>query len=217
MSFLLLDNNLAFSIALSLMLIIGLMEGVLVVLGIGLSQAIDSMLPDLNIDAETGFVHGDGALSNFLGWIRVGQVPALVILIVFLCSFSLTGLAIQLALESIFGFTLPALIASFIVFFITLPFIRGINGVLSKIVFKDETESISSDSFIGRVAVITLGESRQGSPAEARFKDQHGTTHYVMVEPMENNSFRQGDKVLLVESLGSIFKVIEPLNSNLND
>lgn len=217
MDFLLIDNNIPFSIALTLMLIIGLMEGVLTVLGIGISQAFDSVLPDIELDANVGFYQGGGALSNFLGWIRFGQVPALVIFIVFLCSFSLIGLTLQSMLDEIFSFTLPAIIASPIAFFCALPVVRGSNGLLSKIIFKDETESISSSSFVGRIAMITLGESRQGSPAEARFKDQHGTTHYLMVEPMEDAVFKRGDEVLLVESVGAIFKVIEPKNSNLKN
>lgn len=217
MEFLFSDDNLPFSIALTLMLIIALMEGVLTLLGIGMSQALDSLLPDadLNVDLDADFSPNGSALSNLLGWIRFGQVPVLVMFVVFLTAFGLIGLAIQLAMDGILSMTLPAWISAPLASFAALPVVRGSTGVLSKVVFKDETESISSNSFVGRVAMITLGEARQGSPAEARFKDRFGTTHYVMVEPMEDVVFVKGDKVLLVESAGAVFKVIETNNPNL--
>lgn len=214
MEFLLADNNFPFSVALMLMLIIALTEGVLTVIGAGMSEAIDSLLPDIEFDID-GNISSGGVLTSFLGWIRFGQVPALVLLVIFLATFGLAGLVFQSVLESILGFTLPALIASPLAVVAALPMVRGCNGVLAKVAFKDETESISASTFVGRVAVITIGEARQNSPAEARFKDRHGTTHYVMVEPMEDVVFKQGDKVLLVESAGATFKVIEPVNPNL--
>lgn len=215
MDFLFSDNNLPFSIALTLMLIIALMEGTLTLLGIGMSQALDSLMPDVNLDVDADFAPNGGALSNLLGWIRFGQVPVLVMFVVFLTAFGLIGLVLQTLLDGLIGFTLPALLAAPIAFFAALPVVRVSTGVLSKVVFKDETESISSSSFVGRIAVITLGEAKKNSPAEARFKDRFGTTHYLMVEPMEDVVFKKGEKVLLVEAAGSIFKVIEPKNPNL--
>lgn len=216
MDFLFSDNNLPFSIALTLMLIIAFMEGVLTLLGIGMSQALDSLMPDVNLDIDADFTPNGGALSNLLGWIRFGQVPVLVMFVVFLNAFGLIGLALQMFLDGLIGFTLPVLLAAPIAFIAALPVVRVSTGVLSKVVFKDETESISSDTFVGRIAMITLGKAKINSPAEARFKDRFGTTHYVMVEPMEDVVFEKGDKVLLVESAGAVFKVIEPKNPNLS-
>lgn len=214
MEFLLSDDNYPFSVALMLMLIIALTEGVLTVLGAGMSQALDSVLPDVDFDLDADISSG-GVLTSFLGWIRFGQVPALVLLVIFLATFGLSGLMIQSFIESVTGHTIPALIATPLAVFLSLPMLRTCNGVLGKVVFKDETESISSSTFIGRVATITIGEARQGSPAEARFKDRHDTTHYVMVEPVEDVVFTKGQKVLLVESSGAVFKVIDPVNPNL--
>jgi len=215
MEFLFADNNMPFSITLLLMLIIAVMEGALTLIGLGMSQALDSLLPDVDIDVD-GNMGSGGALSNLLGWIRFRQVPMLILLVIFLAAFSLTGFALQLILDNALGFTLPAIIAAPIAFMLCLPMVRTSTGILAKVVFKDETESISSKSFVGNVAVITVGEARMGSPAEARFSDRFGTSHYVMVEPIDNNIFKQGDKVLLVEERGSVFSVIEPSNPNLN-
>lgn len=214
MEFLFADNNMPFSIALMLMLIIAVMEGALTLIGLGMSQALDSLLPDIDADMDSSGSSG-GALSNLLGWIRFGQVPMLILLVVFLAAFSLIGLALQLALDNALGFTLPAIIAAPLAFMGSLPVLRTSTGILAKVVFKDETESISSNSFVGHIAVITVGEARLGSAAEARFSDRFGTSHYVMVEPIDDNIFKQGDKVLLVEERGAIFSVIAPTNPNL--
>ncbi|MEZ5581571.1 MAG: DUF1449 family protein [Candidatus Competibacteraceae bacterium] len=39
------------------------------------------------------------------------------------------------------------------------------------------------NQFIGRVAVITLGTAGYDSPAQAKLRDQHGQTHYIMTAP----------------------------------
>jgi len=102
--------------------------------------------------------------------------------------------------------------------FLALPVIRVLGGLLGKIIIRDETEVVSRNSFVGRVATITLGEAKQGSPAEAKFRDEHGTTHYVMVEPDHTNeTFVSGESVLLVSDSGSVMKAIKPNNLHLKD
>ena len=93
---------------------------------------------------------------------------------------------------------------------LSLPQVRFLTGILSKIAIRDETESISREQFIGRTARITLGIASPGQPAEAKFTDQFGTTHYVMVEPESDESFQQGEAVLIYRENGSTFKVIKP-------
>jgi hypothetical protein len=65
------------------------------------------------------------------------------------------------------------------------------------------------------VATITLGEARQGSPAEARFRDQFGTTHYLMVEPDDGETYQAGDNVLLVQQRGAVYQCIRSDNKHL--
>ena len=63
--------------------------------------------------------------------------------------------------------------------------------------------------------MITIGQAAAGSPAEARFSDEFGTTHYVMVEPDGEETFSQGDQVLLVAERGATFHVIRPTSKHL--
>jgi hypothetical protein len=53
---------------------------------------------------------------------------------------------------------------------------------------------------------VTIGTARRGSPAQARVRDVHGQTHYVMIEPNdEAQSVGAGEAVLLVRREGNIF------------
>ena len=75
----------------------------------------------------------------------------------------------------------------------------------------------SKESLVGRVATITLGTAKHGHPAEAKVKDQHDQTHYLMVEPDAlEQEFAQGTKVLLVRKQGAVFYVINIEHDALN-
>ncbi|BBM01179.1 YqiJ family protein [Microbulbifer sp. GL-2] len=209
MAFLLQDQNLIFTGALVLMLMIAVLEGVMTLIGIGISDLLDNMLPEFDVDAP------DGGLTKVLGWLRFGEVPALILLVVFLVAFGVTGLLIQMFVESNFGLLLPEGLLALGVFFLTLPQVRFVGNLLRRFAIGDETEAVGRDSFIGCVAVITIGKAEAGSPAEARFSDEYGTSHYVMVEPDESETFKQGEKVLLVEELGAHFRVTRPTSQHL--
>lgn len=213
MTFLFADGNYPFAVALVLMLFIAVLEGVLVLIGLGLSQFIDAMLPSIDLSAE-GEVPNVG-LSRFLAWLRIGQVPVLIILVLLLLLFGLGGVAIQSLMLSTLGFMLPSLVAAIPALIVALVLTRLLTGILSKVLLKDETEAISSASFIGQVAMITLGEAREGSPAEARLRDRFGTTHYMMVEPDNGEFYRAGDNVLLVQKRGAVYRCIRSDNQHL--
>ncbi|WHI51154.1 YqiJ family protein [Microbulbifer sp. MLAF003] len=213
MIFLLEDQNLIFTGALILMFMIALLEGVMTLIGVGISDLLDNMLPDIDIDGPDGGAT-DG-LTKVLGWLRFGEVPALILLVAFLVGFGVTGLLIQVFVESTLGLLLPGGLLALVVFFLALPQVRFVGNLLRRFAVGDESEAVRRNSFIGRVAVITVGKAEAGSPAEARFNDEYGTTHYVMVEPDESETFNQGEKVLLVEELGVHFRVTRPTSEHL--
>jgi hypothetical protein len=111
---------------------------------------------------------------------------------------------------------LPGWLAALLVLPVTLPFVRGGGAVLAKVMPRDETQSVSAQSFIGQVATIVLGTARPGSAAQARLRDKHGQTHYVMVEPDEaDEQFDAGEAVLIVSQQGHTYRVIRADNAAL--
>ncbi len=207
--FLLQDSNQLFTGALILMLLIAVLEGVMTLIGVGLSDFLDNLLPDFDLNTDVPDTGLSGGLTKLLGWLRFGEIPALILLVAFLVTFGVAGLLFQMFAEAFFGSLLPSGLIAIPVFFVTLPLVRVLGNIMRKFAVGDETEAIGRDTFVGRMATITLGEATTGSPAEARFSDEFGTTHYVMVEPYdEGEKYSQGQQVVLVEEYGASFRVI---------
>lgn len=215
------DETQIFVVALAVMLIIAAMEGVATLMGAGLSGFLDSLLPEVDVDIDIDL---DGPQSSpplftrFLGWLRIGQVPVLMIIVIFLTAFGLIGLSMQQIARGMVGGYLPGWICAVGAAAVALPVVRLLGGVLAFIMPKDETSAVAETTFIGRIATITLGTARQGSPAEARLHDEHGQVHYIMLEPdTETEAFSQGTDVLVTERLGSVFRGIRNETSALVD
>lgn len=209
-----------FTVSLTIMLMIAVLEGTTTMIGMGVSHMVETFMPDFDLDADIDSPDGTspGVLTKTFGWLRIGQVPFLIILVAFLTIFGLTGLILQSVILEFIGILLPGLAASGAALAVTLPMVRMVTGMIARIMPKDETEAVSEKSFIGRVAVITLGRATQGKPAQAKLRDQFGTTHYIMVEPdLADESFQQGDPVLIVRQTGAGFTAIRNPVSALND
>jgi len=216
-----------FAIALSLMLLIAAVELVGALMGMPASAMLDSLLPeidaDVDLDLEADYSGGpldadapsvpnapsSGPLSQILGWLCVGKVPVLVLLIVFLTAFGLAGFIIQGVVRGILGVSLPAVIAVAPALFAAIPMTRVAALTLAKIMPKEQTEAVSQKHFIGKVATIIRGEASKGGPAEAKLTDSFGQTHYVLIEPDdETETFQQGTDVIIVKQTGSFYQAI---------
>ncbi len=224
--FLIAGQNLPFTVAICLMLVITFMEGVGTLLGSGLSEMVESLMPDFDLDVDIDIdadidgpdIDPQGGLTKILGWLRIGEVPFLMLLIVFLTVFGLVGLGIQSLAQEMFGNLLPGLATGIVVFLISMPLVRLLGGLLAKVIPKDETDAVSEDSFIGRTATITLGQANKGNPTRAKLHDQYGTTHYILVEPdLDDELFEQGSSVILVSRAGAVFKAIRNTSAVLTD
>lgn len=157
--------------------------------------------------------HHGSAKHHALAWMRVGQVPVMALLVIFLGSFGFLGIAVQVLAEGLLGGLLPAWAASAVAFVGSIPVVRVTGGWVARLAPKDETTAVSSDSFVGSSARVVLGTARPGSPAQAKLVDRHGQTHYVLVEPEagpegEQSSFETGSSVILVERRGAVFRAV---------
>lgn len=204
-------ENLPFSVAILVLIIIALLEGVGALVGASLSGLMDNLAPeiDMEISGDGPDLNNHGPFAEVLSWLRVGKVPVIVLIIVFLVGFGLGGLVLQQLCLETFGFLMPVYLAWIPAFIVALPTVRVFGGALNKIIPKDETSAVSKDTLIGRVATMTLGTARKDYPAQGKVKDSFGKTHYVMVEPDEGNTeFNQGSEVLLVRRDGAKFFAI---------
>lgn len=207
--FLTASGNIPFSVALVVVFALAMLEGVGMLMGAGVSSFIEHLLPTVDMDVDVPDVQSPGLVSQLLGWLYIGKVPFLIVLIALLTSFGIVGLIMQSLIQSLLGLMLPALLAAPLALAGALPVSRGFTAGIARIMPRDETEAVSTDSFVGRVAIVTTGTARHGSAAQARLSDQYGQSHYVMVEPdSADEALPTGSEVLLVKKQGNRFIAI---------
>lgn len=183
-------ENVFFSAAVVLMLLIGVVQ----LVGLG---------GDFDADAHADL---DGDL---LGWLGIGRLPLLMLLVVFLAVFGLVGLVGQQVLLDTTGALLPALIAVPAAAVLALPLTGLAANGLARVLPHDHTTAIAIEDLAGRSAQIVTGRAEQGSAARARVEDRHGQAHYVMVEPDNpGQRFEEGETVLLVRLENGLFRAI---------
>ena len=193
-------SNIVFSISLCLMFLFGLFEIVLTILGGGSQGFLDQFLPeDVGHNAELGVDADAGIVTRVLDWLYLGRIPLFVWLIIFLCVYSLLGFTIQAVVNQMTSMMFSAWIIAPACMFLCMPFVRFSAMLIARILPQDETTAIYSDELIGRTATIILGDARPQSPAQAKVKDQHGLTHYILVEPEQDEIFSQGQSVVLTQ------------------
>jgi hypothetical protein len=213
-----------FVVALGLMFVIGMLEGLSTLMGMGLSGFLDGMIPEFDVDADfdadvdgDGHIPDAGVFSKVLGWMHVGRVPILILFVVFLTFFGLGGLFVQAVSRGLLGGPLPTLVAMIPAIFTALVSVRATGGLLGKLMPNDETDAVSSHSFIGRVATLGAATATEGNPAQAKLKDQHGQTHYLLVEPDVSGAvLESGSEVVLVRQAGARFFAINNTNVALS-
>lgn len=214
-------QNFIFGVAITLMFLLFILEIVALMIG-GANDWVDGFLPDslTEAHAEIGIDSPSvetGVFIRFLSWLYVGKIPLLMLMVVFLAVFGLTGFIFQSVVYSLLGFYLPKIIAVIVVWFLSLPIVRLFAKGLYNILPKDETTAIDSKELVGRVGVVVLGNATANEFAQVRVKDTHGQTHYVMVFADTDETLTQGETVLLVSQAGVNFRAIKNVNGVLVD
>jgi len=195
MDLLLAPESSPFLVSALVLLALAVIEGIGLMAGVSASHWLDSILPH---------AHGaEGLPDSWLGWLHVGRVPILVLIVVLLASFSIVGFAGNLLLHALTGHYVPRLLSIPAAFFASLPVVRVSGRMLQHLLPRDESFAVSVDSLVGRIATVVNGTACAGKPAEARVTNEHGQTLYVMVEPdLEDASFGPNHSVLLVRRVG---------------
>lgn len=177
-----------------------------VMLGIGLIEAIGLGLGNVDLDGDApGDIASQGSASP-LSWLGIGDLPILIWLTSLLACFTLLGIAVQQASLAWFGTTLaPGLAAGGAIFGGLVLNTFAANG-LARILPGFETTAIASDDLVRLRGTVLEGAARRGQPARAKVIDRHSQAHYVMIEPHEDGDvIAQGETALLVRREGSLF------------
>ncbi len=208
------EQNGAFTIALAVMFMIAVLEGITVLIGMGISEMLETVLPDMDFDISAPEAP-QSIMSKLLGWINFGRVPVLIIFVCFLTAFGIAGYLLQYLVYGLSSMLIPQLFAVPAALVVAMPFVRLFTNVLQKIMPKDESSALSEESFVGAVAIITLGKATKGFPAEAKVKDKYGQTHYFMIQPEDDEEFSQGEQVLLLRPSSNGFFAIKNNTTSL--
>lgn len=182
----------------------------LVMIGIGVIEGIGIFVAASPSELIEHYFHLDHPeIDGPLGWLHIGRVPLLVLLILLLLGFAIGGYAIQLFWHGLFGSYLPTLVALVPAGFIGLANVHVLGGLLAKILPKDETSAVSEQTLLGRAGVVVTGTARRGMAAEVKVRDQHGNAHFLMLEPdLDGEEFEQGSVVLVVSKHGALYRGI---------
>lgn len=184
--------NFVYSLALLTIIAIAVVECLSLIFGISVSGILDDLLPG---EVETGI---DG-VNGFLNWFGLGKLPFLIWLVLLLTLFSLIGFGINYFSLKLLGSFPAASLGYSLVLIITCGLLRPVCSAVAAVLPNTETSAVSTNSFEGSIARITVGRASKGNPAEAVLTDDHGKKHYVMVEPdTEGETFAANDQIVLV-------------------
>ncbi|MFN3303790.1 MAG: YqiJ family protein [Roseateles sp.] len=200
-------ETLPFGVAVALIVAIALLEGLGMLVALSPSNVIDDLLPQAM--PESG-------LDRVLGWLHLGRVPALVLLLLFLLGYALFGYALQKVAFNLLGGFLPAWVAGLLAVPPGLATVRGLGSLVAHIIPRDETTAVSEQSLVGRGGIVSGGTARRGLAAQARVRDAHGRVHYLMVEPdLDDEVFEEGAQILIVRKAGAFYRCIANPHPNL--
>ncbi|ENN89808.1 hypothetical protein RHSP_82763 [Rhizobium freirei PRF 81] len=167
-----------------------------------------SMLLGFSLSELIGKPHFDGhegALAGLLSWINIGGVPLLILIMLLLGMFAITGFAVQTVADSISA-PLPAIVAVVPATVLTIPLVRGSTRTIARLIPRDETYAVDTADFVGRTGTVTIGPLDQGLPGRVSVKDAYGNWHQLRASAAKGeNPLPIGAKVLLVDRKADIF------------
>jgi membrane protein implicated in regulation of membrane protease activity len=192
--------------AIAAMILVGLtaIEILSMLLGFSLSE----MISKPHFDGHDGFVAG------LLSWINLGGVPLLILIMLLLGIFAMSGFAIQTVADIVWT-PLPAIVAVLPATLLTIPLVRGSTRTIARLIPRDETYAVDAGDFVGRTAKVTIGPLDQGLPGRVSVKDVYGNWHQLRASAAKGESpLGVGAEVLLVDRKADIFIAV-PAPSDL--
>lgn len=209
MEFLLAPETRPFTVA--ALIVVGLVgvEVIALLIGFSVSEWVDGHASGLHADG-----HGDasadahGSFGSLLDWLNTGRVPLLVLIMLALGGFAVTGFVLEAIARALWT-PLPALVAVPAALAVTVPFVRAGSRAIARVVPRDETYAVDVADFVGCTAEVTVGPLDQGLPGRVRVRDVHGNWHVERARAAKGQTpMAVGATVLLVDRDGATFLAI---------
>ena len=180
-----------FAISAAIMVTLGGIELLTMIVGFSISELIGK---DFALETES-----HSAIGGLFLWINAGRLPLLILMILALGVFAITGFLLQAIAHSV-GTAVPVALAALAAFAISLPAIRVTSRGIARIIPRDETYVVDEADFVGHVGEVSIGPLDQGLPGKVRLKDVFGNWHSVAARASpESTPLPVGASVLLVD------------------
>lgn len=194
-------QSLPFAIAAVMLIALTVIEMACLLIGFSLGEVIDKAWPD--------------DMAGLLSWLNVGGVPVLILLMITLGVFAMTGFVLQVIASTIWA-PLPALIAVPPALAGSVPIVRIASRWIARVVPRDESYAVDLVDLVGRTAEVTVGPLDQALPGRVRLKDRYGNWHVLCARAAADEApIAIGATVLLVDRNSDIFIAI-PVPSDLD-
>ena len=180
-----------FAISAAIMLTLGGIELLTMIVGFSISELIGK---DFALETES-----HSAIGGLFLWINAGRLPLLILMILALGVFAISGFLLQAIAHSV-GTAVPVTLAALAAIAISLPAIRVTSRGIARIIPRDETYVVDEADFVGHVGEVSIGPLDQGLPGKVRLKDVFGNWHSLVARASpESTPLPVGASVLLVD------------------
>jgi membrane protein implicated in regulation of membrane protease activity len=180
-----------FAISAAIMVTLGGIELLTMIVGFSISELIGK---DFALETES-----HSAIGGLFLWINAGRLPLLILMILALGVFAISGFLLQAIAHSV-GTAVPVTLAAIAAIAVSLPAIRVTSRGIARIIPRDETYVVDEADFVGHVGEVSIGPLDQGLPGKVRLKDVFGNWHSVAARASpESTPLPVGASVLLVD------------------
>jgi len=175
----------------------------LMLIGTGVGHLLDTVLPGHDADISHA---AEGALAKAFGWLYLGRVPLMIILMLFLGGFAASGFAVQGVAFSIFGGTLPWLLAYSIGVAGGLAVVRLCAPPVARLLAAANRPGTTPTDFVGAVGVVTVGTMTAELASTVRVRALSGEMHFLAAKALRSgDSLAEGRQVVLQKKDGAFW------------
>jgi membrane protein implicated in regulation of membrane protease activity len=180
-----------FAISAAIMVTLGGIELLTMIVGFSISELIGK---DFALETES-----HSAIGGLFLWVNAGRLPLLILMILALGVFAISGFLLQAVAHSV-GTAVPVTLAALAALAISLPAIRVTSRGIARIIPRDETYAVDEADFVGHVGEVSIGPLDQGLPGKVRLKDVFGNWHSLVARASQDSTpLPVGASVLLVD------------------